>query len=154
METLLVVRLGTCLHFFLTLTFGSHIHTTHSPPQPPTHPRTPQLSPVPVTAAANDLIPVQLQPLAGQGDRCLGPSFLSTTRARSPPLLHPAHFPPPVQHLPPPVTHSSLVCSINICYNSSAFIHEQVFVPPSFSFSTVCLSVPPTTQQPDDQTEI
>lgn len=48
-------------------------------------------------------------------------------------------------------TQTNFVCSINICWSCSAFTYKQVFISPSFSFSTVSVfttyNINPVTKQ-------
>ena len=149
-ETLLVVRLGTCLQFFHTLTFGSHMHTTHSPPQPPPHPLPPPTIAVPVTAAANDLspVPVQLQPLAGQDAWCLWAQFsfhnmhsLTTTFTSSPlSSTCPASASPCTSFLPPSV---SPLC-VCLCHPQ----HSNLMTKQKSEIEQRCMKLHKDTAQP------
>ncbi len=104
-ETLFVVRLSTCLPFFLTLTFYSHSHTNHSLCTQSSPDLTPSLSlspSQPVTWPPCSCSLVQPGCLVPQG-----PVLFHNTHSltHSPLLKPPAHFPVPVQRLPPSVTH-------------------------------------------------
>lgn len=96
-ETLFVVRLGTCLPVFLTFTLCSHSHNNHLPWTPPLWSHIPPPPPAtpPSAVTEHDPPPPPLQPSVSYDP---GPSFFPPhTLKHQPPLLPTTHFPAPVR---------------------------------------------------------
>lgn len=153
-----MVRLG--LPFILTLTFRlPHLHQPLTPRRPPLTPEPPPPSLPPVTTAANVPVSLQLQLRAARMPRCLWALFSFhhtqslTTTFTSDPLS--CTCPASASFSNALHKHSrTLTVSMFHQYLLQQFRFHTVFISPSFSFSTVGLSLPPTMDKPDDQTEI
>lgn len=153
-ETLFVVRLGTCLPVFLTFTLCSHSHNNHLPWTPPLRSHIPPPPPATPPSAVTEHDPPPL-PCSPVYLMTLGPVSFHHTLSNinhhcylQPTFLHlSVQASPSVSDTPPTLTQTNTACSINIY--SDGF----VFTSPSFSFSTHCVSLPPTVGKPDDPTE-